>query len=249
MPGVRRKTAPLRAALAQLSQPRLLLSDENILGETRPPSLAHGTQLYPGAEARLAKLLAALELQGVTVALALRDPLALLVSGWGHQHMAGHEIAFHSYIEGVVPQDLRWQELVMRLLGCEGVHHVLLWRYEDYPALAGMIARRLTGVAAAARLTGQVAPLLTGPSARALASVARIRAENPKLDYKHALRRAMQQYPRAAGYPPAQPVAPEACADSQTRYQADWQNLRAMAGVTCLTAPGRSSATSCPDQT
>lgn len=234
--GILRKSAALRAALADITTPRLLLSDENILGETRPPSLAQGDQLYPGAEARLGKLLAALEMEGVTLALALRDPLALMVSGWGHQHVAGREVSFAEYCAAVQPAALRWSGLVERLMGCAGVRDLLLWRYEEYGGLAAEIGQRLTGLACVPVLAGgQGGALLAGPSARALSEAAAIRRAQPGLDYKHALRRAMRRYPRGPDTPAPQLFAPEEMAASARAYRDDWERLCAMEDVTCLT--------------
>ncbi len=233
--GVQRKTAPLRAALAEVTQPRLLLSDENILGETRPPSLAQGEWLYPQAEIRLGKLLAALELEGVTVALALRDPLGLIVSGWGHQHLAGRPISFEGYCADVVPDALRWSELVVRLCAVDGVSTVLIWRHEDYSALLPEIMQRLTGVSCDLP-SGQDAPLLAGPSARAMQVATQIRAERPDLDYKHALRRAMRQFPRGPDWPAPQPFGSAIQEKIRECYAEDWVELQKMARVTCLTA-------------
>ena len=234
MRAVHRRTEALRAAIAEREQPRLLLSDENILGETRPPSLAQGARLYPQADLRLSRLLEALELEQVTLALALRNPLALLVSGWGHQHLAGYPVSFEAYVADVVPEELRWSELVARLLGVKGVQKVLLWRYEDYPALLSEITLILTGVKHGA-IDGPRALPLAGPSARALEAVGQMQARRPGVSYKRALRRAMRDYPRGCDWPAPQPFSPEASAEGQARYAHDWACLCKMARVQCLT--------------
>ena len=236
-----REIAPLRAAvdLARAEGARVLVSEENIHGGgPRPPLLAAGGVYYPQAEARVARLLEGLGARDVVLCLALREPVAHLVSGWGHQFLAGRPMSFAQYCADVEIAALRWSDLVVRLLGLRDVAQVLVWRQEDYGALAPRLLPALTGVAAEALdwpedLAGRAS--LVGPSARAMDAVPGILARNPELQPKQAVRRAMRRFPKSAQWPPPEAVPADLHAASRAGYAADWARLGAMPGVTCLT--------------
>ncbi len=240
MRAIRRKTAPLRALMdeGRARGQRFILSNENIIGGPRPPVMAAGAQLYPGAPAQITALLEALELEQAHLCLALRDPLGLLVSAWGHQYLAGRPIAFDKFIAGVVPEALRWSELITRLQTCPRVGRITLWRFEAFHGQAQALVRALAGLHAQIAL--QDPPeragwtYLVGPSQRALMSLPRVMRDHPDLSAKDALRRAMRRYPKSADHPGPQPFAPEAVHASQERYAQDWAMLQSMPKVTCL---------------
>ncbi|MCC5967906.1 MAG: hypothetical protein JJU24_17455 [Natronohydrobacter sp.] len=236
-----RDLSPLRGAVdaARAEGCRVLLSDENIHGGgPRPPLLAAGGVYYPQAEARVARLLEGLGVRDAVLCLALREPVAHLVSGWGHQYLAGRPMSFAEYCADVDIAALRWSELVGRLAGLRDVAQVLVWRQEEYGALAGRLFPALTGVEAAAldwpeALAGRAS--LVGPSARAMEEVPGIMARNPGLEPKQAVRRAMRRFPKSAQWPAPEAVAADLRAASCAQYAADWARLCAMPGVTCLT--------------
>ncbi len=237
---LRRKTEALRRVLAQsrAQGQRALLSNENMIGGPRPPIMACGAQLYPRAESHVAALLDALDLDDVTLCLALRDPLGLLVSAWGHQYLAGRPVAFDDFIAGVAPEALRWSELVMRLLSCERVARVQLWQFESFHGKAPELIRLLADLPEDMALQAPPAQpgwsYLVGPSARALASLPRVMRHNPELSAKDAMRRAMRRYPKSAAYPAPRPFSRVQMAASACRYNEDWTMLAALPGVTCL---------------
>ena len=217
----------------------LLVSDENMLGSPRPPAMVAGAQLYPGAEMRLAATCVALGLQGVTLALCIRNPLDWLVSGWGHQFLAGRPVSFERFCAGLSPLDLCWSEMVGRVLALEPVRHVVLWRHEDYGALAAHLPARFLGLGGM-ELQPLPAPrggrrYLTGPSARAIAALPRIMAREPELKPSRAMRKAMRRFPKGADRPGPQPFAADQLSEARHRYQADWAQLAQSAHVTCLT--------------
>ncbi|MGY6550238.1 MAG: hypothetical protein ACXIU7_14740 [Roseinatronobacter sp.] len=219
---------------------RLLLSNENIFGGgPNPPILADGAQYYPRAEAHIAQLLGGLELQDVTIALALRNPVEHLVSGWGHQHRVGRVMGFEDYCAGVTRAALCWSDLVARLSGCARVAHVVIWRYEDYTALMPALAGRIAGLPDTVCLQPpgeQTArSFLVGPSARALAAAQDILARHPDLAPRDALRRAMTRFPKSDIWPGPVPVPEAEIVAATERYAQDWARLQGMAGVTCLT--------------
>ncbi len=239
--GFRAKLGPLLGAVrdAQAAGQRLLLSNENIFGGGPiPPILALGAAYYPRAEAHLEPLLAGLGLEDVTIALALRNPIEQLVSGWGHQHLAGRVTRFEDYCAEVDRAALRWSDLIVRILSSTRVAHVVLWRFEDYCALMPALAARLAGLpeGTVLRAPDEHSPrsFLVGPSARALEAVPGILARNPGLAPRDALRRAMTRFPKSAAWPGPVPVPDAEIAASRARYAQEWGQLRGMDRVTCL---------------
>ncbi len=228
-----RKHAALRDDLAGLRRAgqRIVISDENFLGTTRPPELCAGGQLYPNAARNLAALLASLDLRGVRIALALRDPLGLLASAWGHQFLAHKPVAYAEFAAGVAPLGLRWPELVARLRDVPGVAGVVLWRYEDALALDARLAQALCGFEVP-MLEGAH---LAGPSARAIAFIQRKLAQEPAFPVRKALRQALNRFPKSADWPGPDPFGAQDREQSARQYRNDWAALQTMPGVVCLT--------------
>ena len=237
---IARKIAPFHAAMqAEMAAgQRVLISNENILGAPRPPVLADGGVLYPRAEQNIAALLTALDLRDVTLCLALRDPLDLLISAWGHQHIAGRPMGFEAFCDGLDPLALRWSELVARLQDCARVGQIWLWRHEDYRACAPDIVAYLAGLAAGSVLenppVASGSNYLTGPSARAIAALPKIMATHPDATAKDAMRKAMRRFPKSADLPGPQPFDTAQRTEGAARYAQDWAALQGRAGVACL---------------
>ncbi|MFN7003530.1 MAG: hypothetical protein ACK4NW_08890 [Roseinatronobacter sp.] len=233
-----REIAPLCAAVdaARAEGCRVVLSDENIHGGgPRPPLLAEGGVYYPQAEARIGRLLRGLGVTGAVIALGLRQPGAHLVSGWGHQYLAGRQMGFADYLGDVDLPALRWSDLVARVLSLPEVAQVMVWRQEDYAALSPRLVTGLTGVDASALDWPEGRVKLVGPSARAMAEVPAILARHPELPVKQAVRRAMQRFPKSQKWPAAAPLDAELHAALRMAYAADWARLTDMPGVACLT--------------
>jgi len=222
-------------ATARRAGQRVVLSDENILGRPRPPFIAEGSQLYPQAAPRIAHLISSLGLQNVTLALCLRDPLGFLISAHGHQALAGHPVCFDAFVDGIDPLALRWPELISRLLGCAGVSHILLWRYEAYPEIAPVLAEQLLGDARACAWLGADGPRLLGISAQAWQQARALIAEDPARDPKKTVKQQMRKFPKSAQYPPLQPFSSAQVAQSRSQYDSDWKQLALWPRVTCLT--------------
>ena len=229
---------PLRNAVdaARAEGCRVLISEENIHGGgPSPPVMAAGGQYYPNAAARVTRLLRGLEATGAVIALALREPGAHLVSGWGHQYLAGRPKSFSEYVAEVDLAALRWSELVARLLACSEVARVLVWRQEDYGAISGQLWPALTGLDAAQLDWPEQRIKLIGPSARAMDELPAIMARNPDLPAKQAVRRAMKRFPKSAKWPAPAPLDAGLQDALRAGYAADWARLAEMPHVTCLT--------------
>lgn len=239
--------ARIRAALA-LSVGRLLLSDENILGNAHNVELIRTARFYPRAEARLAMLNALLPGDGqavggqgaaLTFALAIRDPAGFLASAYAQRLMSGRLEAFEDYIGTLDPAELRWSELVMRLRAAFPQAQWLLWRYEDYPAVAPQVLTALLGAEASLARLG---PGIAHPGLSAAAHAA-LMAEVPTLagqgeaairaraaELRHAL-------PKAPDRPGLMPFGPAVLARSAAAYAEDQRRLAELPGLQLLVPP------------
>lgn len=213
---------------------RVLLSQENLLGTTRPGRIARGAQLYPLATARLAAAMSGLGVTGAEVFLAIRSPLPFLASGHGQQAKAGRLMPFARYLDGVDPLALRWSELVARLAALDGVTQVIVWRFEDHEAILPAVLARMLGARAAARLRLPARTSNTGPSARALDAALAAQRDDPARDPQDALRDAMTQWPKSPDCPGPTPFDSATLARGAAAYDADVARLASMDGVELL---------------
>ncbi|NYS26793.1 hypothetical protein HUK65_17645 [Rhodobacteraceae bacterium 2376] len=238
--------APLAAALAQEAAAgrALLLSEENLIGTTRPGSIGRGAQLYPLAGDRLDRLLRGLQVQEAQLYLAVRSPLPFLVSAFGQQLMAGKLTDFDSYCAGVDPLALRWSELVARLVAVPRVAGITLWRHEDHAAVLPDVLARMFGPQTAATLRLPDRATHAGPSARAIdAAMATLRAD-PGAAPRKVMRQAMKRWPKSADHPGPMPFDAATLAGATAAYGADLAGLVGVQGVTVLDPAARQPASS-----
>ncbi|MCC5984126.1 MAG: hypothetical protein JJU42_07165 [Rhodobacteraceae bacterium] len=228
--------APLREAIAaeHAAGRRVLLSEENLLGTTRPGRIAHGAQLYPLAAPRVSAVLSGLGVTGARVFLAIRSPLPFLISGHGQQAKAGRLMAFGRYIDAVDPLALRWSDLVARLVSVRGVARVTVWRFEDHAAVLPAVLERMLGARAAPRLRLPARTSNSGPSARALDAALAALADDPARAPHDALRAAMAQWPKSRDHPGPAPFDSATLAQGAAAYDADMATLARLDGVDLL---------------
>ena len=125
---------------------RLVLSEENYLGPTFPTGSQAGVPLYSQAETRVARLVELFAPLPVELFLAIRNPASFLISVFGQNLMGGKIGSFESFVGKIEPIDLSWLELLTRLSNVAGLAGLIVWRFEDYPALQSTIYRRLLGL-------------------------------------------------------------------------------------------------------
>jgi hypothetical protein len=222
----------LLAALDRNRMCKLVLSEENILGTTRADLVAAAEQLYPTGDARLARLMQALGCTNATLYLSIRAPLAFLTSAHGQQQNAGRFAPMSDYLAHVSPDALRWSELVQRLASVPDVARVVVWRYEDYPAIVPTVQDSMLGRGRRFDLPDR--KRLVGTSARALEHARAVLAENPSRDVTEVIRAARAAYPKSDAFPGPAPFAPDALAADLARYDDDCTRLAALPNVTLL---------------
>lgn len=212
---------------------RLVLSEENILGTTRPRLIARGAQLYPDAEARLGAVLSALGAHHVTLFVAVRMPLDFLVSAYGQQIYAGQVKPFAQYVAGIEPAALRWSDLVGRLRRLPGVAHCVVWQFEQYPGIAATVLDQMLGSAATC-VTLPERQSNPGISAAALAEVLTRGQAMAPAEARKLVRARRAALPKSADRPGFAPFGQAERARALSDYCADLDRLAAQDGVTLL---------------
>ena len=228
--------APLGAALAQDAGAgrHPLLSEENLMGTTRPGSVAQGACLYPQAAPRIDRFLTAVQVSEVTLYLAVRSPLPFLVSAFGQRMMAGKLTDFDSYCAGVEPLALRWSDLVLRLVALPRVAQVIVWRHEDHADVLAQVLAHMLGPDVAGTLHLPRRATHAGPSARAIDEATAALQQQPAPEPRKAIRAAMKRWPKSAEFPGLMPFDAVTRARSDTEYVADIARIAALGGVTLL---------------
>lgn len=239
----------IRAALApHPDQPRnrLVLSDENLLGNAHNVELIRSARLYLRAPARLARLAPLLPAGQVVLALAIRNPAAFLASAYAQRLMSGRLQSYSDYAQGLDPARLSWADLTERVMAALPGATCHIWRYEDYPANAPEVLRALLGDAAPAARPG---PGIAHPGLSAHAHAA-LMAEAPALagQGEEAVRERVKAlraaWPKDAQTPGLQPHDPATLARAAASYAADCARIAALPGVQTLwqRAEGRAKA-------
>lgn len=161
--------AQLRAAF-DLPAARLVLSEENALGQVPGPELAGHPVLYPQAASRLARLRTLLPQGAVTLALGVREGAGFLASCYSQALMAGRVAPFEAMFGGMDPAALSWSDLADRLMVSLPGARLVVWDHADWPAVAPQVAAALLGPdAAPLRLPdGRSHPGLSGAAVAAL---------------------------------------------------------------------------------
>lgn len=221
-------------AKARGDAPDLLLTEENILGGTRRGTMFSSRGLlYPFAARRLRQ---AIDIAGggpVTLYLALRDPAGFQVSAFSLQLLLGNELELASYLQDRDPAQVGWAGLVKRLQAVEGVARVVIWRYEDYPALR----LRLLDMLVPAGLAGRVPdppPSNEGLTQPGYDWLLKRAMADSEADLRVLARRARARFRRRDGHVPLQLLDEATRARSASGYAAELDRIRAMRGVTLL---------------
>ncbi|HHX89787.1 MAG TPA: hypothetical protein GX700_08465 [Paracoccus sp.] len=240
----------IRAALAD--QPpdrprdRLVLSDENLLGNAHNVELIRTARLYPRAPERLARLAPLLPAGEVVLALAIRNPAGFLASAYAQRLMSGRLQTYSDYAQGLDPARLSWADLIERVMAALPRATCHVWRYEDYPANAPEVLCSLLGEAAPAARPG---PGIAHPGLSARAHAA-LMAEAPALAMRgeEAVRERVKAlraaWPKDVQSPGLQPHDPATLLRATASYTADCARIAALPGVHALwrEAEGRAKA-------
>ncbi|MCC1481750.1 hypothetical protein [Roseibaca sp. Y0-43] len=219
---------------------KLVLSEENILGTTRSDMVAKGARFYPAAAPRLTRLMQAVGCQNATIYLSIRAPLAFLTSAHGQQQNAGRFDPMETYLAKIAPDALRWSDLVSRLGAVPGVGRVVVWCYEDYPAIMPLVFDDMLGRGRGFELPER--KRLVGTSARALEHAQAVLQADPARDVTEVIREARALFPKSDENPGPAPFDADALAADLDRYTEDCARIASMANVTFLRLPAAAGA-------
>ena len=232
---LRRRHAPgLVGQHAQMQ--RLVLSEENILGGAHDPDMFEQGRFYPRAQERLARFIAAVGGEEVTLFLAVRDPASFLLSAYSQKLLSGRPMPFDSFIGTLDPARLSWAELMARLLAVPEVTGCVLWRFEDYPAIAPRVLDAMLAPAGAAQVPLPAQPAHQGLSARAQQEVMDWLRAGGRGDAAQAARDARERFAKSATEPGFAPFGTATRAETAAAYARDLEVIAAMPRVTWLRA-------------
>jgi hypothetical protein len=221
--------AALRAAFA--GSGRLVISEENILGQVPGAELAADPRLYPGAGDRLVRLARLLPPGPVRLALAVREGAGFVAACHSQALMAGRVAPFGAMFGALDPAALDWDDLAGRLLAALPGAELVVWDHADWPAVAPQVAAALLGAGAPAL---PLPPGLAHPGLSAPA-VARLLAEGVQGPAAAARARALRlELPKDAGHPGYEPLGHEARARAAAAHARALDRLARRPGVTLL---------------
>lgn len=232
--------ARLRAAFATGAR-RLVISEENILGNAHAQELMQSAQFYPRAEQVVPRVLELLPPGPRVLALAVREPASFIVSAYSQRLMSGASDSFDQFLNGLNPLSLSWFDLVVRLRRAAPFAQIIVWRYEDYPAIAPSVLAELLGPQPAAAVQMEASVEHPGLSAQAhlavMAEAETLRALDP--DTARARIRALRDlHPKGPDAAPFDPFLPSFKARAAQAYHEDVARLAEMRGVRLLERDG-----------
>lgn len=133
----------LRGLLSAYSN--CLVSEELLLGGLNPTGfLGKNGQIYTKAENRLNNLLDLFGTKDATLFLSLRSPASFLTSAFGEALRFGGPLTPDEYFGDFDPLDLRWSDLITRLMR-SGVSRLVCWRFEDLADIRHVMLTKMLG--------------------------------------------------------------------------------------------------------
>lgn len=238
-PEDRSHNAVIRKALGEAARGArlLLISEENILGSAHQPAMIREARLYPDAGARLARLGMLLPAGRVTMALAMRNPAGFLVSAYSQRLLSGRIEHFEHYRGGLDPAALSWRDLVARLRAALPDAGLVLWAYEDYPAIAGQVLAAMLGREGARHVRpgpGRAHPGLSAAAQAALMAEAPALADAGPEAVQARARALRRQFDRGRGHAPLAPLDEPTSIRAAAAYAQEIAQLAAEPGVSLL---------------
>ncbi len=146
--GRKEKNQQQKRKLADLAagQPRLLISEENIIGGFK--DLMNGPNremIYPKAIERLTRLAQLVAPNPLHIAMAVREPCSYYVSVYNQLLMSGRFQTWERFSKGLDPTAVKWSDILRPMTKIPGVAQVSIWRYEDYHRVFPQVLDALLG--------------------------------------------------------------------------------------------------------
>ncbi len=214
--------------------PDVLISEENILGLTQRNRLfSRRGEFYPRAAERVRHVIALAGGDPAVLYLSLRDPASFIVSAFALQVASGKETDIEPYLCGRDPAHVDWAGLVRRLRAVEGVSRIVLWRYEDYPALRPRLLERLLPAGLAPEVPDPP-PSNVGLTQAGYEWLLRRTRSGADIDLRILAQRARHRFRPADGHVRLRPFDEGTYARSAQNYARDIAALRTMPSVEFL---------------
>ena len=127
-------------------QPRLLISEENIIGGFK--DLMNGPNremIYPKAIERLTRLAQLVAPNPLHIVMAVREPCSYYVSVYNQLLMSGRFQTWERFSKGLDPTAVKWSDILRPMTKIPGVAQVSIWRYEDYHRVFPQVLDALLG--------------------------------------------------------------------------------------------------------
>lgn len=209
----------------------VLLSNENIMGGLKPRQVMGDDGLYAPAVARVAALAKLSRGNDLRIGIALRNPATFLVSAWGETMKDGAYTPFERYMGNRDATRLTWLPLIKKMQQAAPEAHFVLWRYEDYPAIAAALFDALHPGLSDIVTVRQGKRINPGFSAKA------IEALKAGGDWsREAFREMQEKFPKSEEFPAYDPWTPSLRTEITDKYATDWNALTKLENVTCLSA-------------
>lgn len=205
-----------------------ILMNENIMGQLRPKPLFRHNKIYAPAAARLGRLVSLFPDHDVEIGLAIRHPANFIVSAWGEDMKGGPYYPFDTYFQGVKLQKLSWANMVQDMQAATNGLPMIIWRYEDYPAVAAPLLKHLMGDNAQ-KVVLRDSRVNSGLSAAAVTQLARTGDASGD-----AFKTAQSENPKSDKNPAFDPWSDEQKSMFDARYADDWARIRALPGIQTL---------------
>lgn len=213
---------------------RLVLSHENLFSV--PKIAFQGGVVYRKAEQRLQTLREVFAGDAVEVFIALRNPatfLPALLQSTPHDTIA-------QLLNGLDPAQVRWSDLIARIVGALPGVSVTVWCDEDSPLIWGEVVREIVGVEPTHAIIGAYSRMADIMTKEGMARFRAYLAENPDLT-EVQIRRVMVAF--LDKYADGAKVEPELdfpgwdadlVQDLTEQYEEDLFDVARMPGVTLI---------------
>ncbi|MGV6811427.1 MAG: hypothetical protein ACWA47_04210 [Brevirhabdus sp.] len=228
---LRAELDPMLANAAQ-GMDRLILSDENILGQL--PRVARDARLYPWGREGAQRAVRLLGDREVELFLSIRNPVGFLQSAYSESLLHGPFQPFERFLSPFNPGSLRWSRLIEELMRATGVLRITVWRFEDYPRLRQKVVETLTGAPLPKGFEFLDKRPRPGLSARALEQLSRWHDDGRNIRDEALIGHAAGLFPKGSDWPAPQNFDPETNDRITAQYEADCQIIAGMTGVRLL---------------
>lgn len=208
-----------------------VISDENILG---PPVDALKGRFYPGAGRRLERLAGMFGDRQVEVFLCLRSYPQFLASLFAESLRHGAYMPAADLVAANGDPGGQWPALIDTVHRALPEARIVVWRYEQFPALKPLVVERLAGVPLAGMQALPSEQVRPSPSARAVAVQLERAGAMPKPRRALSMAMAETEFPPTGAADTFDPWPAEQAARMTAAYERDTALIAALPFVEML---------------